>query len=68
MDDTTDLKMQLGKDLLSEYATLGWPMLDTMEVIGNMSGTACECGHFNPKGHRLVWEQIKSKLERSNIL
>ena len=68
IDDTTDLKMQLGKDLLSEYATLGWPMLDTIEVIGNTSGTACVCGHFNPEGHRLVWEQIKSKLERSNIL
>jgi len=65
-NDVTDLKLKIGKDLLSEYA-IDWPILNDIEdkLTPDMD---CDCGHFNPKGHRLVWEQIKDKLERSNIL
>jgi hypothetical protein len=65
-DDVTDLKLQIGKDLLSEYV-IDWPMLNDIEDIGTYD-VSCDCGHFNPEGHKMVWEQIKDKLERSNIL
>ena len=66
-DDVTDLKLALGKDLLSRYA-LDWPILQELYDINAVPDVECDCGHLNPKGHKLVWKAIKNKLESNNIL
>ena len=67
MGEVSDLKMELGKDILEQYA-MAWPLPEEMKYITSLDDVDCDCGHLNPKGHKLVWESIKSKLERDNLL
>lgn len=69
-NEVTELKMDIGKDMLKSYLFEdGWPEISPeMKEISKLSDVDCDCHHWNPKGHRLVWLAIEKRLKKEGIL